>query len=82
MKENPMHLPQQILPGTLPFNAFSGELLLPQHLLLWTRSGNQRNFYFRKSKHPLLSVENPVDQPAPPSTDILSGRSTTFSGRR
>ncbi|MBK7885977.1 MAG: hypothetical protein IPJ86_01335 [Bacteroidetes bacterium] len=26
---------------------------------------------------PIATVENPVDQPAPPSTDILSGRSTT-----
>ncbi|MBK9318699.1 MAG: hypothetical protein IPM91_07645 [Bacteroidetes bacterium] len=32
---------------------------------------------FKGNQTPLVSVENPVDQPAPPSTDILSGRSTT-----
>ncbi len=32
---------------------------------------------FKGNQTPLVSVVNPVDPPAPPSTDILSGRSTT-----
>ncbi|MBL0097065.1 MAG: hypothetical protein IPP46_11725 [Bacteroidetes bacterium] len=36
-----------------------------------------REVPFKGNKTPIASVENAVDLPAPPTTDILSGRSTT-----